>query len=379
MTLLTGAGFGTDPERTALKNKIEQELRILFGKYGYNEISLPVYEYYSILKNTGYRFLDQHLISFTDVSSGRMLVLRPDFTPQVSRLVAGYKDSFPLPIRLSYGGPVFRNADIQHGAKAEKYHLGCELYGAPEKEGDKEMLLLVTAAADRVKTDFTLLIGDAFYLARLSSLLGDCAAEYFDILKSKKLYKIKDFVTSLSASLSQDASALLLLVSKLPSLFGGVEAARELNALSAFDPELSKRSEYLISLFSDVVSLGISADRLLFDPAEILDLNYYTGITFELFHRTSGTALGGGGRYDTLMKNFALELTACGFSLYLEEMADASGFESERIKADYLALGEKSFMKAEELRRAGYTVISVYDEKEADAFSTFADVKNIIR
>jgi ATP phosphoribosyltransferase regulatory subunit len=379
MTLLTGAGFGTAPERTALKNKIEQELRILFGKYGYNEISLPVYEYYSILKDTD-RFLDHHLISFTDVSSGRMLVLRPDFTPQVSRLVAGYKDTFPLPIRLSYGGPVFRNADIQHGAKAEKYHLGCELYGAPEKEGDKELLLLLTAAADKVKTDFTLLIGDAFYLARLSVLLGDRSAEYFDILKSKKLYKIKDFVASLSAGLSQDAaSPLPLLLSKLPSIFGGVEAARELNALSVFDPELSKRSEYLISLFSDIISLGISADRLLFDPAEILDLNYYTGITFELFHRTSGTALGGGGRYDTLMRNFGLDLTACGFSLYLEETADASGFENERIKADYLVLGEKNLMKAEELRRAGYTVISVYDEKEASAFSTFADVKNIIK
>ncbi|MDR2400496.1 MAG: ATP phosphoribosyltransferase regulatory subunit [Deferribacteraceae bacterium] len=375
MTLLTGASFGSAPKRTALKNKIEQSLRFLFKQYGYNEIALPVYEYYSVLKNTGHRFPDEHLISFTDISSGRLLVLRPDFTPQVSRLVAGYKDAFPLPIRLSYGGPVFRNADIQHGAKAEKYHLGCELYGAPEKDGDKELLLLAVSAARAALADCMLIIGDAAYLARLRSLLGDYAAEYFDILKGKKLYKNTEFVSKLSGDRSVNP-LLLPLIAELPAIFGGIQVLKRLKELSAFDSKLLKRADYLTTLFSEGEELGIAGDALLFDAAEILDLNYYTGLTLELFHRESGVALGSGGRYDSLMNTFNLTLNACGLSLYLEELADVSPLEDERLGVDYLVLGD--IHKAEELRKSGHTVALVHSKEEIDAFLLFSDAKNVI-
>jgi ATP phosphoribosyltransferase regulatory subunit len=371
MTLLTGAGFGSAPERTALKNKIEQSLRFLFKQYGYNEIALPVYEYYSVLKNTGHRFLDEHLISFTDISSGLPLVLRPDFTPQVSRLVAGYINVFPLPIRLSYGGAVFRNADIRHGAKAEKYHLGCELYGAPEFEGDKELLLLATSAARAARVDYTLIIGDSAYLARLHSLLGESAAEYFEILKNKRLYKSADFVSKFSASASP--AGLIPLLAELPFIFGGIEVLERLKELSSFDSELSARAIYLSDIFS---GLGLDEQALIFDAAEMPDLNYYTGLTFELLHRESGLALGSGGRYDSLMNSFGLNLSACGFSLYLEELADVSAFTLERAGIDYLVTGD--LQKAEALRKDGYIVVSVYDKKEKDAFLSFADVKNVI-
>jgi ATP phosphoribosyltransferase regulatory subunit len=375
MALLTGVGFGSVPKRTALKNKIDKSLRFLFKQYGYNEISLPVYEYYSVLKNTGRQFLDEQLISFTDLSSGRLLVLRPDFTPQASRLVAGNTDAFPLPVRLSYGGPVFRNADIQHGAKAEKYHLGCELYGAPEKEGDKELLLIAARAAQLARTDFIILAGDAAYLARLYSLLGDWAGEYFEILRKKMIYKTAEFVSKFSAAATAPKD-LTPLLSEMPSLFGSIKTLDRLRELSAFDAELQARSKYLADLFSEAAELGISPDTFLFDASGLPDLNYYTGLTVEIFHRGTALPLGAGGRYDSLMNNFGLNLSACGLSLYLEELADVSAFESERISVDYLVTGD--LIKAEELRREGYSVTSVYSKEEREAFLSFADVKNVI-
>ncbi|MDR2104903.1 MAG: ATP phosphoribosyltransferase regulatory subunit [Deferribacteraceae bacterium] len=374
MALLTGAGFGSAPERTALRNKIEQNLRTLFRQYGYNEITLPVYEYYSVLNTHKQQFLDETLISFTDISTGRLLVLRPDFTPQASRLAAGYRGAFPLPIRLSYGGAVFRNADIQHGAKAEKHQLGCELYGAPESEGDKELLLLITNAARLSQAEYSLLIGDAAYLARIRALLGEYADEYFDILKQKKLYRRGEFASKLKLAKLESLSPL---IHELPILFGGAKALEKLKKLSAFDQELSSRIEHISAVFSELIELGLPEENILFDLAQLRALGYYTGLTFELFHRRSGVLLGAGGRYDSLMNSFNLDINACGFSLYLEELADVSGYVGERIAVDYLVLN--NFKKAQELRQSGAVVVSVYDEGELARHLEFADVKNLIR
>jgi ATP phosphoribosyltransferase regulatory subunit HisZ len=60
------------------------------------------------------------------------------------------------------------------------------------------------------------------------------------------------------------------------------------------------------------------------------DLGYYSGAILEVYDPALGHVLGGGGRYDTLMKRFGTDLPAAGFSLYLERVHLAQMEEESR-------------------------------------------------
>lgn len=372
---LSGSNFGLVPERTARRNAMEACTASVFEQYGYNEISLPIYEYYTVLKNTSYDFRDENIITFIDRSSGRSLVLRPDFTPQVSRMISGYRDIFPVPARVYYRGTVFRNVSIDQGAKAEKYHIGCELYGADELDGDRELLLCLHSCMEAIGLDHYLAVfGDAAYISALLTLLGERSAEYMSLLRDKKLHGIKEFVANFGGS--GELSALLR---ELPLMFGGQADLERLKELSAFDPALSVRSEYVYRLFSEVVEYGFDKELLIFDPAEMRGLDYYTGVSFEIIHPATGSIIGGGGRYDNLMRKFNMDYTACGMALYLSEIEAVTSGGEELASADWIVVGKKNTGEAQHLRREGKRVIQIYNEADLEPFLARVKVENILR
>ncbi|HEY8501331.1 MAG TPA: ATP phosphoribosyltransferase regulatory subunit, partial [Solirubrobacterales bacterium] len=55
-----------------------------------------------------------------------------------------------------------------------------------------------------------------------------------------------------------------------------------------------------------------------------------SGAILEVYDPALGHVIGGGGRYDDLMKRFGLDLSAAGFALYLERVHVAQMEESRR-------------------------------------------------
>ena len=62
------------------------------------------------------------------------------------------------------------------------------------------------------------------------------------------------------------------------------------------------------------------ADRVQIDLGLLRDLGYYSGAILEVYDPALGHVLGGGGRYDELLKRFGVDLPAAGFALYLERV-----------------------------------------------------------
>ena len=69
---------------------------------------------------------------------------------------------------------------------------------------------------------------------------------------------------------------------------------------------------------------------MLIDLGLLRDLGYYSGAILEVYDPAVGHVIGGGGRYDTLMSRFGLDLPAAGFSLYLERVHLAQMEEERR-------------------------------------------------
>lgn len=347
------------PGRSVKMNRIEKTIKDAVQSYGYMDIFLPIYEYYDVLKDTMNDFRDENIIRFIDRNTGKSMVLRPDFTPQVARYFANYMSDFPLPVRISYDGRVFRNVDLDKGVKSEKLQVGAELFGNSPLDADTEMLLMAKRIFKTLNIDgCKYVFGHSGFTRRALELAGDKSTEYHKYLNAKNVTAIKN--------LFPGDSFPEKFLRYLPMAFGSVDTVEKLVDVCSFDAELSGHIGYIIVLFKRLVALGLDKDSIVFDGSESVGLDYYTGITFSVLHAKVGESLASGGRYDKLTKNFGREACACGMVFYIDEIysVDDSDFTLKDI--DYLVTGEGGFEKCEELRDKGFSVFYADSDTEKE-------------
>src|SRR6185295_8704869 len=84
-------------------------------------------------------------IRFVEPSSGQVVALRPDITPQIARLIATRFRDETGPLRLCYEGTVVR-LDRRARSQRELIQAGVELAGVDSPRGDAEVIALGAAA-----------------------------------------------------------------------------------------------------------------------------------------------------------------------------------------------------------------------------------------
>lgn len=337
------------PGRSVKMNRIEKTIKDVVQSYGYMDIFLPIYEYYDMLKDTMNNLKDENIIRFIDRNTGKSLVLRPDFTPQAARYFANYMGDFPLPVRLTYNGRVFRNVDMDKGVKSEKLQVGAELFGNTPLEADTEIILMARRVFKTLNIDgCKYVFGHSGFTRRALELAGDRRAEYHRHLDAKN-------VTAITA-MYQGESGKEKFLRYLPKAFGSMETVAALEEVCAFDAELKESVAYIKILFERLISMGMDASSLVFDASESAGLEYYTGITLNVLHAKVGESLAVGGRYDRLSVNFGREACACGMVFFVEEIYSVDSAEPGQKEIDWLVVGRENFAKCEELREEGFSV-----------------------
>ena len=180
------------PDLAGQKRKLEELIQQIFSRWGYREVSTPAFEYSDNfmtdlkdgLENSVYRFPDEQ---------GRMLVLRPDFTLPIARVVAVHFAEGPLPVRLCYSGEIFRYAAGLQGKQRELTQAGVELMGDGTAGSDAEVIALAAEVLQKTGLDeFTLCLGHVGFLEILLTAY-DLLPQ--DVEKVKQLFNKKDFVT----------------------------------------------------------------------------------------------------------------------------------------------------------------------------------------
>ena len=114
-----------------------------FGAHGYQQVETPVVEPTELFlrKSGGERVAQMYAFHYRD----RDIALRPEHTASVLRMYADALQSEPLPLRLSYAGPVFRYEKPQAGRTRQFTEVGCELLGAAGPVADAEVIHLALA------------------------------------------------------------------------------------------------------------------------------------------------------------------------------------------------------------------------------------------
>ncbi len=358
---------------------------------GFEFIDTPLLEETELFARKSGGEIASRLYTFTD-PGGRRVSLRPEFTSSVIRHFIQEMGSASLPVRLQYGGPVFRYEPGGEDSYRQFTQAGAEVIGDSGVEADVALLKLARQTLQEAGLrDFSLRVGDLGTIRRLLDGYGlSEAAIHFVIGNASAL---KDGHDSIDDMLSRAREVGLLRERERPSVLKSLDGTgkdesrdlvQELLAGAVSSPIGRRTSEQIVErllrkmtaaddpgrlrgaleLASDLVGIAGTPDAVL-KPAraaakahglqtsltdglgELLELlgsedaggpgttvdlglargiSYYTGVIFEFSYTSEDGSLllGGGGRYDGLVKaHGGDDVSALGFAFTLERVVRA--------------------------------------------------------
>ena len=317
-----------------------------FSKWGYSEVSTPIVEYYKTFNHKTQDLKEEEMYKFFD-SRGRILVLRPDMTVPVARLVNTKLKDMKLPLKLFYNAEVFRVHESFEGKRNEYLDCGIELIGASGEKTDLEVLvtaLEVLKALD-TKKEFKLEIGNVNILKSAlkdMNLSIDNQNKVIELINKKSLTSLREYLDDIE--IRKEYKEFL---NKFPWLFGGYEMIKKAKGL-AFNEDMKKNIEYLENLYLNLQKLGYEK-YLSVDISMVPRVNYYSGIIFKGYVKEIGSTVIRGGRYDNLLESFGKSIPAIGFSVDVNLLIDSCDYE-EKVNSEKIILSKDNYL--EELRKA---------------------------
>jgi ATP phosphoribosyltransferase regulatory subunit len=331
--------------------RLSELARCLLGSFelfGYELVTLPVFEYESVLER-GLGALDpDEVLRFVEPETGEVVALRPDMTPQLARVVSTRLAQATPPIRLSYQGSVLRRRRERARRHRQIFQAGIELIGLDGPAGDLEALEVACSAARAVGLDdFVLDLGHAriafALLEGVEPVRQRAAVEALHLKDRVELER-----AAAAAGLARREQAAL---AALAELHGGREvlkSAAQVLAGTRAEPGLEEISQVLV----EVEQRGL-APSVVVDLGETRHFAYYTGTTFQLHAHGPGVPIASGGRYDGLLGGFGRPLPAFGFAFGLDDLVWALGDVAPSASAPRLLLTGNAAGLARGLRDRG--------------------------
>jgi ATP phosphoribosyltransferase regulatory subunit len=313
------------PDEMRELRRLNRSLIEVFEARGYGEVATPTIEYDEVLArgdgrtaSSAYRFFDE---------SGDLLALRSDMTVPIARLVSSRYADAEEPLRLCYLASAYRAVRPQRGQMREFVQAGVELIGAPAPDGTAEVVDVLEATLDAAGLNRAVIgLGDSDLYRQLLTEFGLEGEVRDSILERLAKHDMVGLETELSEveGISDEQCATCVTLSQLR---GGSEVLEQARGLGGVAVE--RATSRLQETFEALERRGV-AERVQIDLGLLRDLGYYSGAILEVYDPALGYVLGGGGRYDGLMKRFGVDAPAAGFALYLERVHLAQMEEESR-------------------------------------------------
>ncbi len=338
---------------------------------GYSDIELPIFEDTALFARGVGESTDvvsKEMYTFAD-RGDRSVTLRPEGTAGVVRAVIEHGlDRGALPVKLCYAGPFFRYERPQAGRYRQLQQVGVEAIGVDDPALDAEVIAVADAG-------FRSLGLDGFRLEITS--LGDdtCRPQYRELLQDFLFHLDLDEETRKRAEINP----LRVLDDKRPEI-----KAMTADAPVMLDHLSDEAKQHFETVLAHLDGLGVP---YVINPRMVRGLDYYTKTTFEFVHDGLGaqSGIGGGGRYDGLMRQLGgQDLSGIGFRSRRRPHAVGAAGRGQRRRAAPRAcdvfgapLGEQAKLRlavlAGRLRAAGVRVDLAYGARGLKSAMRAAD------
>lgn len=352
------------PEYVHKQKEIQKRLDDLFTQWGYQEVMTPTLEYYDTVGKAS-AISSEQMWKCLDME-GNLLVLRPDQTAPIARMVSTVLREQAFPLRLFYHGWVYRKQEKEAGKHAELFQSGVELIGLAHPFADAEVILLAVEALKVLEIKpFCITLG---HIALLEELLREYVPNLQQRLNLKRKLAQKDL-----AGFSREIKQVVVEHRKVNEILKLLRPYTEASLFQALrkqfsHPHVRKQIDHFQAVWEHLKDAGIEKNIIL-DLTLVGRLDYYTGIYFEGVTEGMGFPLFSGGRYDELHAYFGNPKPATGFAFQLDHVIEASPIQtkmSEIYLIQYTSSKRKeAWKKAIDLRRQGKrVVIEQWDGKE---------------
>ena len=349
------------------KHHLQTEIRTVFDSYGYEEIETPSFEYFEVFSREVGTIPSKDLYKFFD-REGNTLVLRPDFTPSVSRACATYFNPEHQVITLSYTGNTFINNSSYQGRLKETTQMGVERIGDDSAEADAELLAMAVECLLKAGLkEFQVSVGQVDYF---KSLLQDANLDIEEeenlrsLISQKNYFGVEDLVRSQNIPESLEKAFL-----ELPHLFGSSEVLQKARSLT--DNICAIKAVERLEEIYEILKIYGYEKYVSFDFGMLSKFQYYTGIIFQAYTYGTGEPVVKGGRYNNLLKHFGKPAASIGFGITVDNLLMALSRQKislpEKKSPVILTYTEanrrEAILEAQKLRNEG-TAVALRREKE---------------
>lgn len=293
----------------------------LFSGFGYERVKPPLAEFEESLLGDGPgSTLAQSTFRIMDPVTHRMMGVRSDATPQISRIASTRLKDAPRPLRLTYANDVMRTRAGQNRLDRQFMQVGCEIIGASHVQEFAEVIILSALGLNEiglegVTVDLTL----PGLTKQIFEINGVAQAQRAEILEA----------------LGRRDQSYFDGNNDVPAIFGALlktqndpELGLELLAEHADIKHLQIFGEVYGIVKNAFADLGLGT-TISFDPFEEKGFQYHSEIGFTLFARSVSGELGRGGKY-TLGNGEV----AAGFTLYMDTIQTGLKVLEEKTPED---------------------------------------------
>src|SRR3954467_2964175 len=128
------------PEDKRVQKYMFDVLRRTVEKFGYEECHPPILEPLELyLAKTGEEIVNEQTYTFED-RGGRKVVIRPEMTPSVSRMVAARRQELAYPLRWYSIPNLWRYERPQRGRLREHWQLNADIFGIDNLSAEQEII-----------------------------------------------------------------------------------------------------------------------------------------------------------------------------------------------------------------------------------------------
>lgn len=336
---------------------VEEKIHSIFKSRGYMEIITPALEFFDVFNLNSRHFPQESMYKLVD-NKGRLLVLRPDNTMPIARVVATRLKDAILPLRLYYNQCIYNISPQLRGRSDQIVQAGIELIGSQSDMADVEVIGMAIDVLDAFSDgDYSIEIGDSGIFKELVSQLDVTDGVKEDVrylIESKNYPALNDTLDAIGDN------KVIKSLKKLPRLFGDVEVLEK--ASTTFDnKKINIYLKDLKAVYENVKTLYPNAN-ITIDLGIVNRADYYTGVIIKGYVEGCGDEVLSGGRYDRLISEFGYDVPATGFAVNVDAVAQmVAKKELNDVHADVIVFAEsgyemKAMKVAQRMRKEGLKV-----------------------
>lgn len=291
------------PEEMAFRTWLYNAIRHVSEAFGYQEYEAPFLERFDLYAaKSGEEIVNEQSYVFED-RGGERIVLRPELTPSLARMVAALGRNLQPPIRWWSFGPFWRYERPQRGRSREFFQWNIDMLGIEAAQADAEIVAVLASFFDKLNLSPDKV---RIFVNNRQLIESQLVQAGFVTEQNAQIFRFIDRKEKMKSQKWQEY---------------GAELGFDLSEVKAIEKILDNKdawteSEDLSNFFSACEALNIS-HYLQYDPTVIRGLDYYTGTVFEARDiGASERSILGGGRYDNLVADVGGEsVTGVGFAM----------------------------------------------------------------